>query len=199
MHVLACLTPLSSVVFVRVQTITGNRGLLFTDKPQSEVVESFSQFSASHFARSGFECTGNYKLREGELPADRCPHPMEPLLRKLGLPTELKMGKVLLRQDVNVAHKGDVLTPEQCKILQIFGVKLATFKIHLLYAFEDGVVTEIEGETAGAKAGSADEEEKDGEDGEEFIELRDVAGDAYVEGQDGEEMGGEDDGDDEDM
>lgn len=177
------------------QTISGNRGLLFTDKPRSEVVDYFSQFSASHFARSGFECTGNYKLAEGALPADRCPHPMEPLLRKLGLPTELKMGKVLLRQDVNVAHKGDVLTPEQCKILQIFGVKLATFKLHLLYAFEDGVVTEIEGE-AGAKGGDADEE-KEG-DADDAIELRDVAGDAYVEGEDQEEAGGADE-DDEDM
>lgn len=188
------LTRCSVAVFgsLRVQTITGNRGLLFTNKPQSEVVEYFSQFSASHFARSGFECTGNYKLAEGALPADRCPHPMEPLLRKLGLPTELKMGKVLLRQDVNVAHKGDVLTPEQCKILQIFGVKLATFKIHLLYAFEEGVVTEIEGE-AGAKGGDADEE-KDGE-GDDAIELRDVAGDAYVEGEEAPEEAAEEDED----
>lgn len=169
------------------QTISGTRGLLFTDKSQEEVAEYFSTYRAQHFARSGFQCAGNYKLAAGTLPADRCPHPMEPLLRKVGLPTKLVQGKVELLNDVNVAVKGDTLTPEQCKIMQIFGVKLAQFKLHLLYAWKDGQVTEVEGENA-----AADEDEA--AEGEEFQELRDLGGDAepYVEEED---AAGEDDED----
>lgn len=171
------------------QTISGTRGLLFTDKSQEEVSEYFGAYRAQHFARSGFQCTGNYKLAAGTLPADRCPHPMEPLLRKVGLPTKLVQGKVELLNDVNVAVKGDTLTPEQCKIMQIFGVKLAQFKLHLLYAWKDGQVSEVEGE------GAADADD-DADAGEEFQELRDLGGDAepYVEDEE-DAAAGEDDED----
>eukprot|EP00461_Guttulinopsis_vulgaris_P000847 UN00847 len=56
---------------------------------------------------------------------------MEMQLRKLGLPTKLDNGKVVLERDVVVCKKGQKLTPEQCKILEIFGVEMALMRIHV--------------------------------------------------------------------
>jgi mRNA turnover protein 4 len=173
------------------QCVTGSRGLLFTDKSEEEVTEFFSSFRASHFARSGFECQGNYKLAVGPLPADRCPHPMEPMLRKLGLPTKLHQGKIELLNDVNVASKGDVLTPEQCKIMEVFGVKLAKFQVEVLYKWENGVVTEVE-----QTQKEEEEEEEEEETSDEPIELREIGDAAFVVDLDNEE---EDEDEDIDM
>lgn len=71
------------------QHVSGSRGLLATDKDEEEVRSALENVSEMHFARSGFEATHNYQLAAGTLPADRCPHPMEPMLRRLGLPTKL--------------------------------------------------------------------------------------------------------------
>ena len=119
--------------------ISGSRGLLATDRPEKEVVQTLESVSEMHYARSGFICTESYKLAAGTLPADRCPHPMEPMLRKLGLPTKLTQGRIELLNDVNICRKGDVLTPEQCKLLQIFGVKMAKFTVEVLYMWKDGM------------------------------------------------------------
>lgn len=68
---------------------------------------------------------------------------MEPQLRKLGLPTKLHQGIVSLLNDVTVCTPGDILTPEQCKILELFDQKQAVFRVRLLYVYTDGVVTTL--------------------------------------------------------
>lgn len=175
--------------------LSGTRGLLATSKGPEEVAAFFADFTETHYARSGFRCKEHYKLAAGTLPADRCPHPMEPMLRRLGLPTKLVQGKVELLNEVHVARAGDVLTPEQCKILQIFGVKLAQFQVKLVAHWHDGAVSEMDG----AEDSDDDEEEQAaGEDAEdEGIELRTAGGEfePYMGGfadDDDEGMGGED-------
>lgn len=75
-------------------------------------------------------------------------------------------GRVELQSDVKVCAKGDILTPEQCKILQIFGVKMAKFNLEVLYMWHDGEVKELPPSDAG----------EEDEAGEEFIELRTAGG-----------------------
>jgi len=154
------------------QLVSGSRGLLFTSKPESEVLSYFQSFRSPHYARSGTTCPRAYKLAAGTLPATKCPHPMEPMLRKLGLPTRLIQGKVELLNDVEVTRKGDALTPEQCKILQIFGVRVANFRIQILHQWnaENGSIKDYEVEEEDGAEG------EDEEDGDEAIELR-TAGD----------------------
>lgn len=149
------------------QLITGSRGILFTEKTMEEVKEFFDTFRSPHYARSGFVCSENYKLAAGTLPADRCPHPLEPQLRKLGLPTKLNQGRIELLNDVQVTKRGDILTPEQCKLLQIFGVKLAEFKVKVRYAWNQGRIKEIETEEEDDENES---EEKGGEESKEELE-----------------------------
>ncbi|CAI9605537.1 unnamed protein product [Staurois parvus] len=56
---------------------------------------------------------------------------MEPQLRQLGLPTTLKKGVVTLLSDHEVCKEGDTLTPEQARILKLFGYQMAEFKVTL--------------------------------------------------------------------
>ncbi|KAL4841709.1 hypothetical protein H8958_013212 [Nasalis larvatus] len=64
------------------------------------------------------------------------PHSMEPQLRQLGLPTTLKRGVVTLLSDYEVCKEGDVLTPEQARVLKLFGYEMAEFKVTIKYMWD---------------------------------------------------------------
>ena len=123
--------------------VTGSRGLLFTDAPRAEVVQYFSHFSSPHFARSGCVAPRAFEVEKGPLDAEVAPHSMEPHLRKLGLPTRLKDGVVEVERDVVVCREGDVLTPEQCRLLQTFGVRMAHMTVDVLAGW-DGDTGKVE-------------------------------------------------------
>jgi len=110
--------------------LTGQCGLLFTNNPVEEVVRYFKSLKEIDFARSGNVATDSVELDAG--PMDQFPFNLEPQLRKLGLPTKLEKGVVTLTMDHVVCRTGDKLTPEQAKILQYLGFKMAEFRIRLL-------------------------------------------------------------------
>lgn len=141
--------------------IRGNCGLLFTNEKPDTIIEKLGECRVPHFARSGFIATQDFTLNQGPLP--EVPFSMEPLFRKLGLPTRLDKGIVELMGDVAVCKVGDTLSPEQCKILQHFGVMMAEFRVLVHCVFENGKLTEYEPhpENAGEEDGS------DGEDDDE--------------------------------
>eukprot|EP00457_Paulinella_chromatophora_P016739 gb/GEZN01017603.1/.p1 GENE.gb/GEZN01017603.1/~~gb/GEZN01017603.1/.p1 ORF type:complete len:235 (+),score=39.12 gb/GEZN01017603.1/:31-735(+) len=103
--------------------IKGDRGLFFTNSPQDQVQKFFSEFKDEHFARSGLVADRTFSVPAGLLP--QFSFAMEPQLRKLGLPTKLNNGVIELEAKVTVCQTGDVLSPEQCRILELFGQKLA--------------------------------------------------------------------------
>ena len=109
--------------------ITRGAGLLLTNHDAEEIINTLQAFEAPNFARSGFAATSQFELPEGIL--EDQPFSMETQLRKLGLPTKLDNGKVYLEQDTVVCKKGQILTPEQCKILELFGVEMAVMRIHV--------------------------------------------------------------------
>jgi mRNA turnover protein 4 len=136
------------------QQLTGTRGLLCTDTSPEEVLKYFNDFKAPHFARSGNIATREFKLSEG--PLSTLPFSMDGPLRKLGLPVELKRGVIVLTQPVVVCNAGDTLTPEQCKILEIFDQTMTIFRVKVVAQWVEGAFTQlIEGEV------SADAEDED--------------------------------------
>lgn len=56
------------------------------------------------------------------------------------MPTSLERGVVTLLRDYEVCKEGQVLTPEQAKILELLDLRLATFKLKLkaVYSKKDG-------------------------------------------------------------
>ncbi|XP_060529389.1 mRNA turnover protein 4 homolog [Cylas formicarius] len=109
--------------------LRGQCALLFTDCKKKEVLDWFDTYSVDDFARSGFKASSTISLQEG--PLKQFPHSMEPYLRQLGMPTKLDKGVVTLIKDFKVCKDGDILTPEQAKILELLDHRLATFKLIL--------------------------------------------------------------------
>ncbi|CAD6222382.1 GSCOCG00000943001-RA-CDS [Cotesia congregata] len=105
----------------------GQCGLLFTNKSKRQVLDWMDKYSEVEYARAGFIVPETIVLPEGPLPDFS--HAIEPHLRQLGMPTALKKGVVTLIKDYEVCKKGFPLTPEQAKILKLFSMQLATFKL----------------------------------------------------------------------
>lgn len=114
----------------------GDVGLLFTDKERNEVVEFFNEFKEDEFARGGFKATYDVTLEKGA--KEQFPHSMEPNLRKLGLPTELKRGVIHLLDDFSVCKEGQVLSPERADILKHFGIQMAQFRLEVVGCYSNG-------------------------------------------------------------
>jgi len=107
----------------------GQTGLLFTNAQKDEVLKWFDSYSEPDYARSGNGATQTVILEKGPLP--EFPHSMEPQLRQLGLPTSLDKGVVTLLRDHQVCQDGQTLSPEQARILKLFGYQMAEFKMRI--------------------------------------------------------------------
>ncbi|KAM6336832.1 LOW QUALITY PROTEIN: mRNA turnover protein 4 homolog [Alca torda] len=139
--------------------LRGEVGLLFTNRTREEVDEWFSKFKEVDFARAGNKATYAVSLDHGAL--EQFPHSMEPQLRP-GLPTALKKGVVTLLSDYEVCKEGDVLTPEQARVLKLFGYEMAEFKVTIKFLWNsDRRLQKLAGHTAEEEE---DEEEEDDDD-----------------------------------
>ena len=106
---------------------------------------------------------------------------VEPNLRKLGVPTRLVKGRVVLdtEEGWTVCRKGEVLGSGQSSLLKMFGVQMAEFRVRVVawYERETGEVRAVEGE--GEKGGEGMDVDADegmevadgGEDGESGREM----------------------------
>ncbi|XP_029908140.1 mRNA turnover protein 4 homolog isoform X1 [Myripristis murdjan] len=143
--------------------LRGEVGVLFTNKTKDEVQEYFSHFKEMDYARSGNKAQMDVVLDEG--PLKQFPHSMEPQLRQLGLPTALKKGVVTLLSDHEVCKEGDILTPEQARILKLFGIEMAEFKVHIrcMWNSETGEFENFAGEEESLQDDEDDEKEDDSE------------------------------------
>ncbi|KAG8142204.1 putative Ribosome assembly factor mrt4 protein [Naja naja] len=113
----------------------------FNSTPLFSFCSWFSQFRETDFARAGNKATFAVNLDMG--PLEQFSHSMEPQLRQLGLPTALKKGVVTLLSDYEVCKEGDILTPEQARILKLFGYAMAEFNV-MIRSVWDGETGEFE-------------------------------------------------------
>jgi len=139
--------------------VSGSTGLLFTSKPQEEVVEYFSKLSVSDHPRSGFVATETVTIPEGPLP--QFIGSMLESLRGLGLPVDLKNGAIVLTQNYTICKPGQTLTPEQAKLLVHFDRKMAEFKLVVLSAWSKDKYQRLAAEDANVTTGDDDTEDED--------------------------------------
>ncbi|XP_057493521.1 uncharacterized protein LOC130779026 [Actinidia eriantha] len=110
--------------------LRGDSGLYLTTLPKEEVQRLFSEYEEYDFARTGSTATEKVELKEG--PLDQFTHEMEPFLRKQGMPVRLNKGVVELVSDFVVCEEGKPLSPESARILRLLGIKMASFRLHLV-------------------------------------------------------------------
>lgn len=108
----------------------GDTGLFFTNLPKEEVQRLFNEYEEYDFARTGSTAVEKVELKEG--PLNQFTHEMEPFLRKQGMPVRLNKGVVELVSDFVVCEEGTPLSPESARILRLLGIKMATFRLHLV-------------------------------------------------------------------
>lgn len=128
--------------------LTGQVGLLFTNRDPEEITTYFSELSSVDFARAGTEATRGFSIPRGivyatagEVPAEHdvpMEHSIEPELRRLGVPTKMNKGKVVLGDEEDegegyvVCKEGDVLDSRQTRLLKMFGVCMSEFKVKVV-------------------------------------------------------------------
>ncbi|KAL0293744.1 UNVERIFIED_CONTAM: turnover protein 4 [Sesamum calycinum] len=108
----------------------GDSGLCLTSLPKEDVERLFDKYEDYDFARTGSTAIEKVELKAG--PLDQFTHEMEPFLRKQGMPVRLNKGIVELVSDFVVCEEGKALSPESARILRLLGIKMATFKLHLI-------------------------------------------------------------------
>lgn len=123
--------------------LSGSVGILCTNQNPKDVEKYFSQFSVEDYARSGATAPRTVTLTKEQI--ETHPVSMMEQFRKLGLPVEVKNGRVVFvggQKEYEVCKEGRELSVEQCKILVHMGVKLSVFKIGLVCRWEkeDGSV-----------------------------------------------------------
>ncbi|EEB08319.1 mRNA turnover protein MRT4 [Schizosaccharomyces japonicus yFS275] len=120
----------------------GSVGLLFTDSKPEEVKGYFESFVQNDYARAGAIAPfsviipeGPVYSRAGQIPVEDdilLAHTLEPQVRQLGMPTTLKNGVVTLLTDFTLAKEGEPLDSRQTRLLKLFGITAAEFKVKLL-------------------------------------------------------------------
>jgi mRNA turnover protein 4 len=114
--------------------ISDSVGLLVTSQSKKEVKEFFSNWVEPDFARAGFTSPKDVMVTNDMLAA----HPVsmvEQQFRKQGLPVKIHNGKIVLldgKQEHRLCKEGEVLSPEKCKTLTHFGIKLSEFRVRLV-------------------------------------------------------------------
>jgi len=109
------------------QRISEKCGLLFTNKPPAEVQTLFSDYRPVDFARTGAVATETVELSKGPDTLAKLPHSIEAHLRALGLPTQLREGKIHLLGNHTVCKEGQELSSDAAQILKLMEIKQAQF------------------------------------------------------------------------
>lgn len=127
--------------------LTGSVGVLCTSQSPKHVEDYFANLAIEDFARAGQVSPRTVVLSKAQI--ETHPVSMVEQFRKLGLPVEVKNGRVAFiggREEWEVCKKGNELNVEQCKILVHMGIKLAVFRIELLSCWEkeEGAVNDLQ-------------------------------------------------------
>ncbi len=133
--------------------LTGPAGLLLTNRTPESVRASLASTRAADFARAGTVAgrdvvvpAGLVYSTGGEVPAADdvlAPSVLEPEFRRLGMPTRLDMGRVVLGsepaggsgsgtdQGYVICRRGDVLDARQTRLLRLLTICLAEFQVRI--------------------------------------------------------------------
>lgn len=114
--------------------LQGPVGVLFTTSSPEEVQEWFEDYSRDDFARAGNVATKDVILEQGPVqlaldPPENLPHSLEPQLRALGMPTELRRGVPTLIERFSVCKQGEKITSEKAQILKHLLIKDSKFRL----------------------------------------------------------------------
>mmetsp|Transcript_24060 Transcript_24060/g.51145 ORF Transcript_24060/g.51145 Transcript_24060/m.51145 type:complete len:237 (+) Transcript_24060:106-816(+) len=114
--------------------ISESVGLLMTSRSREGVEEYFRNLVEPDFARAGSIAPRDVVITN-EMLADHPVSMMEQQFRKQGLPVKIEDGVIVLldgKDEYKLCKEGETLSPEKCKALSHFGIKLSEFRVKLV-------------------------------------------------------------------
>eukprot|EP00536_Pseudo-nitzschia_multiseries_P007920 jgi/Psemu1/256694/estExt_Genewise1Plus.C_1920007 len=114
--------------------ISESVGLLFTSRNRKGVEQYFEDLCEPDFARAGSIAPRDVVITN-EMLANHPVSMMEQQFRKQGLPVRIDNGTIVLldgKTEHKLCKKGETLSPEKCKALSHFGIKLSEFRVKLV-------------------------------------------------------------------
>jgi len=120
---------------------SSRRGIFFTNADIETVQTFFKDFQVDEYARAGATADKTITIPEGPLDF---PFSLEATLRGLGLQTKLQKGVVHLLQETSLCKEGEILTPEQCRLLKLFGIQSAQFFVSVHAVWTDNQLEVLE-------------------------------------------------------
>lgn len=118
--------------------LTGQVGLLATNRPEPEVREFFENFRAHDYAKAGSITDKSITINVEDNVVQYFPVTMYELFKKLGLNLCIQGGQLKLLESFVVAEPGVPITPEQAKLMKHLSIESIEFKISLLCHWSDG-------------------------------------------------------------
>ena len=130
------------------QRLVGNVGLLLSNEAPEKVLSFFEAFAEVDYARAANIATETIAFPAGPVMRGEAPfpHTLESQARGLGFPCILKNGVVMLNGDFVLCEEGQQLSSEQARLLKLFDIKMAAFKIIVTCYYHDGQVYSIDRE-----------------------------------------------------
>jgi hypothetical protein len=159
--------------------VSGNVGLLFTNRPHAAVMLFFETYGVPDFARSGFVPASTVAVPPGPLPTDAWPHTQADTLAKLGARVRLNRATIVVEEPIVLCTEGVPITPEQGRLLQLFGHALAVFRLHPVGVWEKGTEKGT-GKEHKARGGGGAGAGADGGGGGEYRRLAQSAAEAAL-------------------
>ncbi len=119
--------------------------LLFTNAKKAEILKILKEYKVPDFINAGGVAPESFEVPAGPLP-EMITGTMEPMLRELGMTTQLKNGIVSNLVHHKVVEKGQVVNPQQARLLKVFGVTMAnmSFTPLCIWTKKDGKVADLE-------------------------------------------------------
>mmetsp|Transcript_31769 Transcript_31769/g.71239 ORF Transcript_31769/g.71239 Transcript_31769/m.71239 type:complete len:223 (-) Transcript_31769:124-792(-) len=118
--------------------LQGICALLFTDQAPEEVLKFCKSFQPSVQPRCGTIATETVTLPAGPDTLVKFPFSMEVHLRKLGMPTILKDGKIILLGDYVVCTEGEMLNAQQAQLLKLLQHDMDCFRLKVICRWSKG-------------------------------------------------------------
>lgn len=112
--------------------VTGDSCLIFTNK--MDIAEYLNKIDIKSFLRTNDISAYEFVLNSGIIKIDNkdINVDMGTKLRDLGLPCEIKNGKVWLNNDYVVIKKDEKVNDKQAKILKMFGLEYACLSVKII-------------------------------------------------------------------
>lgn len=117
--------------------LSGQVGLLATNKPEAEVRDYFDNYRALDYAKAGTTATKTITIGMEENIVQYFPVTMYELFKKLGLNLKIQSGQLHLLEPFTVAKEGQIITPEQAKLMKHLSIESVEFKVSLQCLWSD--------------------------------------------------------------